>query len=70
MDIASLRFFHHSAALHEAVLLVFVPFPYSDATHFLSYENNHSFSIVPVSEDKMTPQSFDHREEMMTPGME
>ena len=44
VNIASLRFFHHSAALHEAVLLIFVLFPYD--AHFLSYKNRHSFSIV------------------------
>ena len=31
----------YSAALHEAILLVFVPFPYD--VHFLSFENRHVF---------------------------
>ena len=43
MNVALLRFFYHSTALHKMVLLVFVPFPYD--AHFLSYENHHSFSI-------------------------
>ena len=44
MNIVWLRFFHHSATLHEAILLVFVPLRHD--THFLSYENCHNFPIV------------------------
>ena len=44
MNIVWLRFFHHSAALHDLVLVVFVPFLYD--AHFMSYEHRHIFSIA------------------------
>ena len=44
MNVIWLQFFHHSAALHEAVLLVFVPFQYD--AYFPSYKNCHISPIV------------------------